>query len=288
VILRSRLAGEIADSYRTFLGKELPSDLIRKYFRDKINERYCAECDLRWYSPCQLAEEDLYEYLSTNYEWYYQNDTWDKRKARELLTTSQVQKIVEVGCGDGFFIKTLNDLDLCATGIDTNTEAILRGRKLGIKLVHASQFDTITDRFDCLCAFQTIEHVQDPVSFLNHYVAKCCPRLIVLSAPTHHSLLGKSSDPLAWPPHHSTQWSERAFSCLAAKMGYRLKAAYRDDLTFFDFLQTATREPKVPRSTAPVIFKGRLGQIAFKVCRLLGFSWARYRHSILVVLEKNV
>ncbi len=287
VVVRSRKPQELADAYRDMLGKDLPLALREKYFRSQVSELYCRESGLRWYSPCLLADSDLYETLGEQHDWYYEADSWDKKQAREILVEMRVETILEVGCGNGYFIRNLRGAVSRAIGVDFNRSAIDDGRGAGLELYAPEELPNDIGSIDCFCAFQTIEHVEDPVTFLRQYVDVHKPRYVLLSAPCHESLLGVSGDPLAWPPHHATQWSERAFSCLAATAGYTLSRTFRDSLGYQEFLGFAERDPEGQKRVLPFWRPGKLGRIMFEACRMLGFSWARHRHSILVVLERN-
>lgn len=261
--------------------------LKEKYFRNDISELYSEESGLRWYSPCDLGGADFYEALASQYKWYYQVDSWDKQTAMGLLSKLQIKSMFEIGCGNGLFLKKMKEMGIDAKGTDFNVSAIDSARLEDLD-VHVP--DSLPSRIadvDCMCAFQTIEHIHDPVAFLRHYIDICSPRYILMSAPTHESLLGKSSDPLAWPPHHATQWSQRAFACLAGKVGYKVSAVYRDRLSYKSFVKTAARETNGPKTISPVWPGERLGRLAFQVYKTVGFSWARHHHSILVLLEQD-
>ena len=78
-------------------------------------------------------------------------------------------RVLDVGCGKGFFVRELTGCGVQAEGIDISQAAIQEGSRLGISGLHAGRIEDRTDWhgcFDAVTAWATIEHLLDPLSFL--------------------------------------------------------------------------------------------------------------------------
>jgi SAM-dependent methyltransferase len=281
-IRRIRDGAELFSAYQTYLGHALPENFQKRYFRTPVSEYECHRSGLRWYVPCTLGDEGFYDALSRIFPWYYGSKSWDKAELLDYLRAARPECVVEVGCGDGETLQQVTALGIEAYGIDLNTAAILRARSRGLAAFTLDEKPTIPKPVQVLYMLQTIEHVSDPVGVLKAYVAQFRPEKIILSAPCVEGLLGYTSDPLVWPPHHATCWSERGFSTLAAQIGFKLEAVSRTPLTYRNFRESIGREPNHRLHGLPNVPSGLVGQLAFVWHRLRGRPWAQYGHSILV------
>ena len=77
------------------------------------------------------------------------------------------EKILDVGCGDGFYTERIARKGAEATGIDIRKKAIMRarnrapGRKLYFMEMNAEGLDFPENHFDKIISFCVIEHLQD-------------------------------------------------------------------------------------------------------------------------------
>ena len=81
--------------------------------------------------------------------------------------------------------------------------------------------------YDVACAFQVIEHVEDPLSLAQEMLACLKPGgLLIFSAPTTVSrLTAVPNMVMNAPPHHLSLWSPAAFLALAARLGLTVEKA---------------------------------------------------------------
>jgi len=87
-----------------------------------------------------------------------------EKKRMEML------RILDVGCGKGFFVRELRKYGHEVEGIDLSTSAVLAGRQtFGIEGLRQGGIEDQQDwvgRFDAVTAWATIEHLPSPRSFL--------------------------------------------------------------------------------------------------------------------------
>ena len=80
----------------------------------------------------------------------------------------QEKKALEIGAGLGYLTSRISDLGFDAIGIEPGKSYSNSWSELGISVVNdffpSSQ---IQDHFDLICAYMVLEHVNDPLKFLN-------------------------------------------------------------------------------------------------------------------------
>lgn len=287
-IIAKRQPDELAESYRNYLGHPLPAPLVTKYFTEPINELECAESGLRWFDPPVTAERDFYEHLGATYDWYYAN-SWDQYFAARLFKNLGVSNFTDIGCGFGSFIKLAAKAGIRGAGIEINPSAVQKAQSEGLDVHLDSALPRDFQFSELICMFQTLEHVPDPLSFVRTYAERSGCRRIFVTMPCFESLLGFTSDPLSWPPHHISFWSEKAIRTLASLAGFRVHGIWRQPLQGYKrFCRVWGREgarplPESDYTLAKNPFQSRLH---FLGSRLIGRSWARHEHTIVGLLER--
>ncbi len=240
--LRNYSGQELANAYETHFGKALSPELVTRYFEQNVQEFHSSSSGLRWFSPAVIAGEEFYQLLDASYPWYYTKSTWDKHYAVRILKQLGVANFVEIGCGDGAFLEMASAAGLKGIGVDTNRVALEKLTAKGYNGLLPEAFTKPDENVDALVMLQVLEHVPEPLEFVRHYVKCCDPNRIIIAVPSHETLLARVSDPLAWPPHHVTMWSQRAFECLGELTGYTLSHTAYPPMTYLRFVQLFNHE----------------------------------------------
>lgn len=156
------------------LGRPLPGGWL---FR-------CRQCALGFRWP-RLPKEELDAlYIQGN------EATWmaapesrrDWRIARGWLAEplAEGDSILDVGCFDGGFLESLVGRFRCY-GIEIHPVARKRAESKGIEII-GSDFSAVSGSFDCVTAFDVIEHVEQPRVFLQDCLAAVRPGGVVVIA----------------------------------------------------------------------------------------------------------
>ena len=284
-ILRTCRPEDLIASYQHYLGVALPPALAAKYCTQTITEYQCDASGLRRYSPAHLADSDLYEWLDAAFDWYYEGNTWDFATALRLLHKYGVRSFIEPGCGSGRFLKAARHSGIDGTGVEINEAALASCRAAGLDVLHADEADRAALAPDVLVSLQSLEHMSDPLGLLRDYLGRFPARTLIVSTPCHEAILGYTSDPLSWPPHHATAWSRQAYETLARLLGYRLVEVHYDGLNFGRFGKMMAQEPTGRFEGLDVPRGGLRRWLAFQRARWSSVRWARSRHSILGVFQ---
>ena len=190
----------------------------------------CAECELGFFAPAVSGTAEFYSVLS-RIPWYYLANKEEFRLAARRIKPDQ--HVLEVGCGRGEFARRLTRA--AYTGLEFNPLAVTAAKEQGldVRSENVEQFAAEhADGFDAVCAFQVLEHVTDPASFIAACAACTRPGgLIFFGVPNSASFQGGSPDDLLnMPPHHLTWWNEGVFWRIAGQFGLEFVAAESERL----------------------------------------------------------
>lgn len=240
----------------------------------------CDRTGYRFYTPTDLAgDESFYQELSAVWPDYYQSKRWEFGHAARFVKDND--RVLEIGCGVGHFLKSIEGRCHSALGLEFNTEAI-RNKVTSFEM-RAEPVETHAatgDRYDLVASFQVLEHVTNPGAFLK--AAVDCLRSggrLIISTPNHEYVPHiRMEDTFNLPPHHTGLFTPDTYRALAEVYGLTIEHIIREP-----------REPRVEevsKSTRPnLVFK------VAKVISLLAMTIA-YRitgepgSKVLVVFRK--
>jgi 2-polyprenyl-3-methyl-5-hydroxy-6-metoxy-1,4-benzoquinol methylase len=218
-MLREIPVARLVDSWRRNFGIDVASQ-----FRghEAIQLYLCRKTGLRFFTPTDTAGDgELYGQLQ-KLDWYYLSDKWEYQEAlRDLKGHSRV---LEVGCGKGEFIARLLEAGCDkAKGIDLNPRAVEAATQKQLP-VSNRRLEDVTGQYDAVCAFQVLEHVPDPMPFLQNMVSLLRPGgRLILAVPNGDSFVQHAhKNVLDHPPHHMLQWTRRAFASLTVLLPMRV------------------------------------------------------------------
>ena len=289
--LRQRTGEDLLALYQHWLGAAPPSEFHPKWFANTIVEYESKESGLRWYSPRVMADGAFYAWLGREFPWYYKPETWDKTKALAYLRAARVKSFVEVGCGNGSFIRMAALEGIDGAGIDLRAEVVAKARAEGLQVFTLDDTTSIKAPVEALCLFQTLEHLNAPAKEMRVWVERFRPRLLIVSVPCWDSYLGISTDPLSWPPHHATAWSGRALEVLGSQLGACSTEVFYQPLSLDDFCCAFARETVDNLDGVPLRIanpsKTRIRWLRTKwwMGRLLRRPWAMRGHSVMAAMK---
>ena len=109
----------------------------------------------------------------------------------ESILNRECQNVLEVGCGPGVFYRPWQESNVSWTGIDINPYWKEFGEKNQIPISNYS-IDSLNGQYDVVMAYQVIEHVEDPISFMESIMTRLKPGGIIhLELPNQNSLTSK-------------------------------------------------------------------------------------------------
>jgi SAM-dependent methyltransferase len=185
----------------------------------------CSLCNLNIFFPQIIGSPGFYQELQEGSgETYYEEDKWDFHEA--LKDARGRQSIIEIGCGPGIFLAKARSTVAQVFGTEYNDIALRKARNKGLQVLGMNDsYESYMGRFDAAFSFHVLEHVADPIAFIEEICSWIKPKgLIALSVPNQDGPI-KYIDPciMNMPPHHATRWSLRTFEILAQRMNLRIE-----------------------------------------------------------------
>jgi SAM-dependent methyltransferase len=191
------------------LGLAAPAELRRRFTPTTDALLFaCSTCGLEYFSPHNQGDASFYAFLTSARAGYYTDRRWEYSVAEKLLNNGD--SLLDVGCGDGTFLKRVTRRVRQAVGVDQNPEGIGDLAEAGIeaRCTDIESFAAENDAgFNVVCAFQLVEHLPRLDAFAA--AARRCVApggLLLLSVPNNDRLRLNPLDPLDCPPHHVSRW----------------------------------------------------------------------------------
>jgi len=208
--LESYATDQLIDDWKARLG----IDISEEFSGIAEVQRYrCLKSGIEFFWPPTVAGSNrLYEKLQ-EIDWYYQDDKWEHRVA--LKDLQGASRILEVGAGRGAFVARALEEGFDIQGVDTNQRAVEAARQAGLPVscISVNQLETSGEKkFDAICCFQVLEHIQDPSEFIEQLLALLKPGgSLIFSVPNQGGYLRYENNILNMPPHHMTRWTTESF-----------------------------------------------------------------------------
>lgn len=218
---------------------------IPKYQVDGFNIVQCIDCDLVYLkNPLPVSEEqklyDNYYQIRFGTE-YHQNSNepglktlWEINDQRVKLIKSLFPKgkLLDIGCGQGFFLYHAQQENFAVAGIDVSSQAIEFCKQtfhIKVYLQNISQDFKLDEKFDVITMWHILEHLSDPLGFLKKLHRNLSPEgILVIEVPNIHSLkFLLASNENRWiggnhPRHHKFFFSWETLRNLLINAGYHL------------------------------------------------------------------
>lgn len=195
----------------------------RSIENEQITLYQCDACGFGQFHPIAAGTAHFYQAIAAVD--YYNSDKWEFDAAATVIEKAGARSILDVGCGSGLFLdylkKRLSGASL--SGYELNEELLvdLARRGYGTLPADFSAADGQPLQFDAICMMQVLEHVANPVDFVETFLPLLQPGgVLVITTPNAEGPIKAFPDALTEvPPHHTTRWTERAFRALLKAQG---------------------------------------------------------------------
>ena len=243
----------------------------------------CRATGYRFWRPAAIAgDERFYRYLAQQWPDYYHAERWEYPFVRRLATPSD--RVLEIGCGRGFFLRSLEGRIADAIGLEFNRAAI-DDKVTRFPIIESAIEQTAAaapERFNLVCSFQVLEHVVAPDTFLAACIKCLRPGgILALATPNHASaMLARREDAFDLPPHHIGHFSAPVYERLAQRYGLAVEKIHVEK-RYFELNDTVTDATR--------------GAFLYRAARriasaLMGFAYEQTRepgNNILAILRKS-
>lgn len=199
----------------------------------------CGACGVQFAWPFKHPGADWYRGFSSP-EGYDGSDT---SRYRRFLGShpGKGQRLLDVGCGAGAFLRLARDAGYDAVGIDLNESALEAARRGGATGVTRGDLESFLRahpgaRFDVVTLFDCLEHVDDPNRMMDQVRAALSPRgRVVITVPNARRPMLFGRDLFDQPPHHLTRWTLPALRGFLERRGFSIEEMDASRLPTWEF-----------------------------------------------------
>ncbi|MCA9710247.1 MAG: class I SAM-dependent methyltransferase [Myxococcales bacterium] len=149
----------------------------------------------------------------------------EARARARVLQDRGCRRVLEIGCGAGFFVEAVLELGIEIEAVDPGPQAqraAARGLPIPARWLEEHQ---PTGPYDGIAMFELIEHLPRPLEALQQVYRWMRPGgTLALSTPNAGSLAGRLLGrrfPMLCPPHHLELFSRRGLDALLRRAGFQ-------------------------------------------------------------------
>lgn len=204
------------------------------FSKNKYDLFKCTECNFVFVYPIpedQILENHYKEsYESGGYNIYATSEDIrikiNEFRFENLKKYNIKGKILDVGCGVGYFLNIAFENNLETYGVEYSEEGVKKARVKNKNIFHGSLEDAKYQKsfFDNVSVFDVIEHVTDSNATINEISRIIKPGgFLILSTPdisSWHAKVFKKRWGLIIPPEHLTYFSSNTISYILKKNGF--------------------------------------------------------------------
>jgi len=181
------------------------------------------------------------------------------QSVRHIVPSSQNAKLLDIGCGNGAFIKLASSLGWNAQGMDPDPDAVTAARKAGSMVTqggfpHTGMPD---EQFDVVTLSQVIEHVHDPIIALREVHRILKPGGKIWIATPNLDGAGNHLFKCHWrglePPRHLVIFNGSSLKIACERSGFVNPVLQRQPFTAAWYFMTSLR---IKRNQDPTQLEG--------------------------------
>ncbi len=213
-------------------GKEVSNGAFKKTYISDWNKKeyklyHCEGCDLEWWEPLKIEKEFYEEEGDEGYMVFHlgiAETLGENHKVFFKYFPLKSGRLLDVGCGDGRFLKRAQEMGFEVWGIDFDRKSVEACReKRGLKNVYAMSLEEFIDfaekeglKFDVITFFEVLEHQDKPREFLENVKRLLKPSgYIARSVPNRERFFKFYEDKRFTgdsPPNHFLWFNKKALS----------------------------------------------------------------------------
>lgn len=214
------------------------------------SERECNHIEELY--ATQLYWEKVEREIHRQYD--YRKATFGQERFEYTITRLGLDpteiKLLDVGCGPGYFLSYLQDNGVDAKGLEVTPDLVKYCQKRGLNVESHDLAEEIDGTYDVIVMFDVLEHLYDPIDLLEKARNKLKPGgYLVLYTPNIHSLsfeLMGAAENVLLPFEHVCFYDKKSFSRLAKKSNFNIHTLETFGFDIMDYLLMKESEDDFP------------------------------------------
>lgn len=178
----------------------------------------CKDSGFLFFYPFTVDGDGLfYEKLSRE-KWYYMDTKYEHKIVEQIIKKEKPKNLLEIGCGNGSFVKKISSQKIKVTGLEINKNEINKNQNFEIlDETIEKHSENNKGKYDIVASFQVLEHIKNPMNFINSSLDTLKKNgLMIISVPNNDSFIKRKKDNvLNMPPHHMGKWNIKSLLYIA-------------------------------------------------------------------------
>lgn len=203
---------------------------------EEFNYYFCSKCKVGYLFDIPTADlsknydSDYNEYqdatevsILSNFleKFYYPRDSYIKNYAKKF------NSILDIGCGNGSFLKSVASFFSKYYGSEFNDSAFKKAKEKIKDLVNAGELlENVTEKIDVITMWHVLEHIPDPINFLNKIKkVMSSDSTLIIEVPNSNSLnyrIFKSEYNWVSLPEHIFYYNKESLMFLLESQGFEI------------------------------------------------------------------
>lgn len=234
---------------------------VKPFFNgvDVIKIYECPDTKFRFYYPFVEGDEPFYDKLQ-KLDIYYLDWKWENEIALNFI--GENSKVLDVGCGEGFFLERIIQEKNCdVTGLESNQKAIDKCTSKGITALKISIQDFSNENvenFDVVCLFQVLEHIVNVKDFLDsitNVMKKGSTLIIGVPNNKPYIFYRDMFHTLNLPPHHISLWNRDSLTAITNYFALELLSIVEEPSKDYLHFYTAIYYKFLSEQTDSIVLK---------------------------------
>lgn len=162
-------------------------------------------------------------------------------------------RALEIGCAHGAFVKLLQLAGFAPVGMEMSPEIVAGAKaRFGIDVVQGPLEErALAGPFDVVCAFDVLEHLEDPRRTLQAIGEALADDGVVVFQTPCHEKIADPKWPMYLPPEHTFLYSRAGVSKLLASVGLSF-IKFEPAIFGYDMFGFASRQPLAENSRGTI------------------------------------
>jgi len=229
---------------------EFKETYISPYNNQEYKRYECPNCDVHWWEPLKILPEFYESEVFEDYTAFHEGIGLRLGQNHEVFFEYFPQnvrgRLLDVGCGNGVFLKHTKQAGFEVWGIDFDKKSVEVARKaLNTETIYAMSLEEFYEyakkkglKFDVITFFEVLEHQDKPREFLEMVKGLLKEGgYIAGSVPNRESMFQKDYNQkwcsyIDHPPHHFLRFSKESLEKVLKLSGFSEVSVRRLDFPF--------------------------------------------------------
>lgn len=228
--------------------KDYKKTFISHYNNQEYKLYHCSACSLEFWSPLKVVPEFYDSEIFQGYILFHEGlrklPHWQRPFFK--FFPFNTGKLLDIGCGDGVFLKQAQKLGFEVYGIDFDKKSIEAAKnKFNLENVYAMSLEEFVSfaeqkkiNFDIITFFEVLEHQDDPKNFIINVKKLLKERGYIYGSVPNKDRLWVNMDRRGnngdFPPHHFLWFSKRVLEFFFKQEGFNNVKFYPEEFSLME------------------------------------------------------